>query len=266
MPDETSPCPARSHASQTKHLTYEQALRFNRQIVLPQFDLPGQEALLNSNILIIGLGGLGCSAAQSLCLSGVGQLTLVDDDSIDSSNLARQILFSESQIGQKKVDAARARLQQQNSHCDITAVSAKLDDKSLSALVKQQDLVLDCTDNLASRQQINALCYAAGIPLISGAAIRFEGQLQVIVPRLHTACYACVAPVLTAQELSCVEAGILGPVVQTIGVQQALLAIQYITKLGELPLNQLITYDALTFSWQKFTINPHPKCSVCAQQ
>ncbi|PRO72994.1 molybdopterin-synthase adenylyltransferase MoeB [Alteromonas alba] len=244
-------------------LSYPQAVTYNRHIVLPQIDLAGQEALLNARVLIIGLGGLGCSAAQLLCSSGTGQLTLVDDDKVEVSNLPRQILFSRAQVGQFKVHAARDRLHQLNPDCRIRTVTTRLDDEALRQAISEHDLVLDCTDNAASRQQINAICYAQQRPLVSGAAIRFEGQLLMVDPLNHSPCYQCITRLFSEQQLSCVEAGIFAPVVATIGTQQAHIALLWLMGKQVLPAGQLLTYDGLSLSWQQFTVPADPQCTVC---
>ncbi len=244
-------------------LSYPQAVTYNRHIVLPQIDLEGQEALLNARVLIIGVGGLGCPAAQLLCSSGTGQLTLVDDDKVEASNLPRQLLFSRAQVGQFKVHAARDRLHELNPDCRINTVTTRLDEEALQRAINEHDLVLDCTDSAASRQQINALCYAQQRPLVSGAAIRFEGHLLVVDPLNHSPCYQCITRLFSAQELSCVEAGIFAPVVATIGTQQAHIALLWLMGKQVLPAGQLLTYDGLSLSWQQFTVPADPQCPVC---
>ncbi|NVK54875.1 MAG: molybdopterin-synthase adenylyltransferase MoeB [Alteromonadaceae bacterium] len=247
-------------------LSYAQAVTFNRHIVLPQIDLGGQEALLNARVLVIGMGGLGCPAAQLLCSSGVGQLTLVDDDTVEHSNLPRQILFSAAQTGQLKVDAARDRLQAINPDCRINTVHTRLTDDALVDAINSHDVVLDCTDNSASRRQINRLCYSQNTPLVSGAAIRFEGQLLVVDPVQSSPCYQCVSRLVNEETLSCVEAGIFAPVVTTIGTQQAHIAMLLLMGTEVLAPGQLLTYDGLTLNWQRFTVPSDPYCEVCSHK
>lgn len=244
-------------------LTHSQVMRYNRHIVLPQFDLGGQEALYGSKVLIIGLGGLGTALSQSLCASGVGSLTLVDNDTIDAHNLPRQLLYTSQHCGMKKVEVAKAQLNVINPDCHIDTLDMRLVDEDMGALVAKHDVVVDCTDNLASRIQINKACWKKKKPLISGAAIRFEGQLFVSVPAKQTSCYGCVAHVFKMPELSCTEAGILSPVVSLIGVAQAHLVLQTLTGFGTLPVGQLQLFDGLTFQWQNFTVPRHPHCTVC---
>ncbi|OFI35350.1 HesA/MoeB/ThiF family protein [Alteromonas lipolytica] len=247
-------------------LSYAQAMTYNRHIVLPQIDLSGQEALLNAQVLVIGMGGLGCPAAQLLCTSGVGKITLVDDDIVASSNLPRQWLYSHAQVGQYKVHAARDRLHALNPDCRISVISQRLNDEDLAALIQQHDMVLDCTDNPASRLQINAQCYQQQRVLVSAASIRFEGQLQVVDPRQQSPCYQCVSRLFSAQALSCNEAGIFAPVVSAIGTQQAHIALLMLMGIEVLPPGQLMTYDGLSLTWQSFSVPADPQCPVCQPQ
>ncbi|OFC70875.1 HesA/MoeB/ThiF family protein [Alteromonas confluentis] len=244
-------------------LTHTQAMRYNRHIVLPQFDIDGQEKLLNARILLIGMGGLGNAVAQSLAAGGVGALTLIDDDKVEQHNLPRQILFTDADCGQFKVDAARSRLGALAPDCRITPLRARLSDEALLEQASQHDIIVDCTDNLASRRQINQVSVQAGIPLISGAAIRFEGQLFVSVPGDGKACYGCVEKRFHMAELSCNEAGILSPVVSMIGIAQAHLVMQCLSGFGTLPTGELQLFDGLNFQWQKFKVSPHPACDIC---
>ena len=248
-----------------KPLSHTDAMRFNRQIVLPQIDLEGQERLAESRILVIGVGGLGSAAANSLCASGVGNLTLVDNDTVEATNLPRQTLFDETQIGEGKVIAAKQRLEAINQACAITALSTSIHAQDINALIAQHDVVLDCTDNTDSRDAINKACVEQGVALVSGAAIRFEGQLFVYKPRA-SACYACLRTLFDAPELSCTEAGIFSPVVNIIGIYQAMLAMQLIMEVGEVPLNALLTFDGLGHQWQRWSLPKQPNCPVCGEQ
>lgn len=283
-------------------LSTKQVMRYNRQIVLPQVDIDGQELLASSRILIIGVGGLGNAAATSLCGSGVGKITLIDNDIVEHTNLPRQTLFDESQVGQSKVMAAKVRLTQINSDCEIVSIEASLlqDNMPLTAgnrageertesdsaeggatmrgatalekaeinthkLFSEHDIVLDCTDNTQSRDLINRLCYKHGVPLISGAAIRFEGQLFVAKPG-ESQCYACLRRLFSAPELSCTEAGIFSPIVNIVGTYQALLALQVLMGVGSVPVNTLLTFDGLQHEWQQWTLPATLQCDVCGNQ
>ncbi|WP_146711713.1 molybdopterin-synthase adenylyltransferase MoeB, partial [Escherichia coli] len=174
-------------------LSDQEMLRYNRQIILRGFDFDGQEALKDSRVLVVGLGGLGCAASQYLASAGVGNLTLLDFDSVSLSNLQRQTLHSDATVGQPKVESARDAMTRINPHIAITPVNALLDDAELAAVIAKHDLVLDCTDNVAVRNQLNAGCFAAKVPLVSGAAIRMEGQITVFTYQDGEPCYRCLS-------------------------------------------------------------------------
>lgn len=258
----------------SKSLTHQQAMRYNRHIVLPKVDLEGQEALLNANICIIGIGGLGTAAATSLCASGVGSLTLIDHDTVEATNLPRQTLFSEQDVGTNKVEAAKARLSEINSDCDITVIAEPFSAPSstkgttqlspaLKQAIERADVVLDCTDNTDSRDLINLLCFKLNTPLVSGAAIRFEGQLFVAIPG-ESRCYACLRTLFESPDLSCVEAGIFSPVVNIVGTYQAMLAMQVLMDFDNIPKNTLMTFDALSHEWRNWKLPKGVDCELCA--
>jgi adenylyltransferase/sulfurtransferase len=244
-------------------LTTEQAMRYNRQIVLPNFDLDKQEILLNAKVLIVGVGGLGCTAAQYLVAAGVGEITLIDDDKVEKTNLQRQILHGEADVGINKCLSAKASLEQLNSDIKIQVIQKRLALDDYLKLLESFDLVLDCTDNLASRNILNQACYQVKIPLVSGAAIRMEGQLMSIVPQVNTACYACISANFGEQNLSCVESGVMSPVVGIIGAMQALEAIKIVCDYGQSSVNKLMMFDGMTATWQTFTVSKKINCSVC---
>lgn len=247
-----------------KTLTTEQALRFNRQITLPNFDLDGQERLLNGKILIVGLGGLGCAASQYLVAAGLGRITLMDDDQVDKTNLQRQVLHSEENVGMNKCLSAKQALTRINSSAHISCLTKRLDQSSDMSFLLGFDLVLDCTDNLETRNLINASCYKARIPLISGAAIRMEGQILCISPTDHSACYSCLSQFFGEQSLTCSEAGVMSPLVGIIGAMQALQAIKFLSDYGDKGLNTLHTFDATTLQWQQFKVSKSRSCEVCS--
>lgn len=246
-------------------ITPAQAMRFARQILLPGIDLDGQETLLAAKVLIIGLGGLGCAAAQYLVAAGIGGVTLVDDDKVDTSNLQRQVLYNEKSVGLAKVDSAKATLSAINSQCVVHTIDKRLSALALAAQIDEHDLVLDCTDNLLARQQINAACFALHTPLISGAAIRFEGQVSTFLMDGFGPCYLCLSQAFGEQQLSCVEAGVMGPVVGIIGNMQALEAIKWLTGTGKLLAGKLLLFDGSSMQFQTFNITQHPQCKVCGQ-
>lgn len=244
-------------------LNTEQARRYSRQLMLPAMDFRGQEALLASKVLLIGVGGLGCAAAPYLVASGVGSITLVDDDTIDRSNLQRQILYREADIGLSKAEQAEASLRQLNAEISIQALQQRFTAEQLASLVPQYSLVLDCTDNLTSRNAINAACVKAKVPLVSGAAIRFEGQVASFSMQGDGACYHCLSQLFGEQQLSCMEAGILSPVVGIIGTMQALEAVKILAGVGTPLYGKLQLFDGLTSQWRQFNLLQDPACSVC---
>ncbi|MGO4892510.1 molybdopterin-synthase adenylyltransferase MoeB [Flavobacterium sp. W21_SRS_FM6] len=249
---------------QSPHLNQEQAMRYSRQIMLPGFDLEGQEKLLASRILLIGAGGLGCAAAQYLAAAGIGHITIVDDDKVELSNLQRQVLHSEATLGVNKSKSAQAALKRLNPLLSVDTFVKRMDDAKLSEQINLHDLVLDCCDNLETRQQLNQLCFTAKVPLVSGAAIRMEGQVCSFTQRAEHACYQCLSASFGEQNLSCMEAGIMSPVVGIIGAMQALEGIKILSGFGEALTNKLLMFDAMTSEWRRFTLMKHPRCAVCA--
>lgn len=245
-------------------ITQQQAMRYARQILLPGFDLDKQEQLLGSAVLQIGVGGLGCACAQYLVASGVGRITLVDDDKVELTNLQRQVLHGEDDIGKSKCASAQASLSLLNSDCQIDIIERRLSTQELHDMLSQYDLVLDCTDNLSTRNEINQACIRSGTPLVSGAAIRMEGQVICFQPSANAPCYQCLSALFAEQNLSCVEAGIMSPVVGVIGAMQALEAIKIITHYGESLTSRLLLFDAMTSRWQEFAVPKNPNCSACA--
>ena len=205
----------------------EQLNRYSRQLMVDELDLDGQEALAAARVLIVGCGGLANPAALYLAGAGVGQLVLADDDRVELSNLHRQVAFRGDQVHQSKAEALRDQLQLLNADVDVRSAVVRVDDAWLDDAVAEATLVLDCTDNFVTRQAINRACVAHAKPLVSGAAIRMDGQLAVFDLRAaDSPCYACVYGDGTDGDLACSEAGILGPVVGVVGTLQALAAIR----------------------------------------
>jgi len=246
-------------------LSDAEMLRYNRQIVLRGFDFDGQEKLKASRALIVGLGGLGCSAGPYLASAGVGHLTLLDFDRVSVSNLQRQILHHDAQIGLAKVDSARQQLSDINPHISIETVDRQLEDTELGELVARHDVVLDCTDNVATREQLNRLCFASKTPLVSGAAIRMEGQLSVFTWQETEPCYRCLSRLFGDAALSCVEAGVMAPLVGVIGSLQAMETIRLLTRFGDGVAGKLLMYDAMTLQFRTLKLAKDPHCEVCGK-
>lgn len=229
-------------------LTHQEELRYNRQIVLKDIDFDGQETLKSSKMLIVGLGGLGCAASQYLAVAGVGHLTLLDFDSVDLSNLQRQVLHDDSRLGMPKVESAKLSLQRLNPHIQVDTIHQLLDEQQLHDLVGKFDVVLDCTDNVTTRNQLDLACATHKIPLISGAAIRMEGQVSVFTYEDNTPTYHTLSRLFGDNALSCVEAGVLAPIVGLVGSIQALEAIKVRLKIGKNLCGRLLLIDGMTMS------------------
>ncbi|MEF1256738.1 MULTISPECIES: molybdopterin-synthase adenylyltransferase MoeB [unclassified Vibrio] len=245
-------------------LSDQEMLRYNRQIILKQFDFDGQEALKQSSILVLGAGGLGCASTQYLATAGVGTLTLIDDDVVELSNLQRQVLHHDSDIGVKKVDSAAQSLRELNPNITVNTFDKRLSDQQLSQLIEQHTLVLDASDNVETRNQLNRLCYANKTPLVSGAAIRMEGQVSVFTYQDdQQPCYQCLSALFGNTALSCVEAGVMAPVVGIIGAVQAMEAIKVISGYGTPKQGKILMLDALTMSWREMNLMKMPNCPVC---
>ncbi|MEX0493161.1 molybdopterin-synthase adenylyltransferase MoeB [Raoultella terrigena] len=247
-------------------LSDEEMLRYNRQIILRNFDFDGQERLKGARVLVVGLGGLGCAAAQYLAAAGVGALTLLDFDSVSLSNLQRQTLHSDAAIGLPKVDSARDSLARINPHVRLTPLNALLDQQALAAQIAAHDLVLDCTDNVAIRNQLNAGCFQHKTPLVSGAAIRMEGQISVFMYQDNEPCYRCLSRLFGENALTCVEAGVMAPLVGVIGSLQAMEAIKVLARFGTPAAGRLVMYDAMTCQFREMNLMRDPQCEVCASR
>ncbi len=242
----------------------EALLRYARHIMLPDIDIEGQEKLLAASVLVIGLGGLGSPVALYLAASGVGNLTLADFDTVDLSNLQRQIVHRTASLDQLKVDSAKALMLEINPGINIATIARRLDADELLEQVKLADVVVDCTDNYAVRFNINDACLASGTPLVSGAAIRLEGQLMVIDPRVPGApCYRCLYQDANQDGLNCAETGIAAPVVGVIGTLQALETIKLIIGIGESLAGYVLSFDAKYMDWRKLKLPRNPKCTAC---
>jgi molybdopterin/thiamine biosynthesis adenylyltransferase len=237
--------------------------RYSRQVVLREVGVHGQQVLRDSSVLVIGLGGLGAVASLYLAGGGLGRLLLADRERVEASNLQRQILYRSVDLGRPKTEAARERLAALNPDVQLEVHEGRLVPERLAAMVAAADVVLDCTDNFPTRFAINEACVRARKPLVSGAAIRFEGQLAVFdARRADGACYACLFPGGGEAGETCEEAGILGPVVGTIGSLQALAAMKLLLGRGD-DVNRLQVWNALDMSWRTVTVPRDPACAVC---
>ncbi|WP_286240993.1 molybdopterin-synthase adenylyltransferase MoeB [Neptuniibacter halophilus] len=248
-------------------LSDEQLLRYSRQIMLPDVDIHGQETWLNSSVLIIGLGGLGSPVAMYLAAAGVGELILVDDDEVDLSNLQRQIAHNVRRIGTPKVDSARNTIAGINPDTRVKSINERLEEDALNRLVATVDLVVDCTDNFSSRFAINRACFAHKKPLVSGAAIRMEGQVAVYDPlQADSPCYQCLYKEGEDEALTCSESGVLSPLVGIIGSVQALEALKVLASVGDSLAGRLLLLDAKAMQWRSMKLRKDPHCPVCSGQ
>ena len=243
----------------------EQLVRYSRQILLPSIDIDGQEKLLTARVLIIGMGGLGCPVALYLAGAGVGQLTIADFDQVDPSNLHRQVLYRTSDVGRNKVDAAVDQLTALNPEVSVTALANEMTSDNLLTAIQSVDIVVDACDNFTTRFAINQACVTARKPLVSGAAIRTEGQISVFRNDLSDSpCYRCLYPDHGENAESCAQSGILGPVVGTIGCIQAIETIKLLTGAGEPLAGRLLLFDALTMEWRTMRLKKDPDCPACS--
>jgi len=242
-----------------------ETLRYNRQIVLRGFDFDGQEKLKASHVLIVGLGGLGCAAAQYLAAAGVGSLTLLDFDTVSLSNLQRQTLHTDARIGMKKVASAAIALAGVNPHLRLQQIDHQLEDDALLALIAQCDVVIDCTDNVGTRNQLNKHCFQLKKALVSGAAIRMEGQVSVFTYKHDEPCYRCLSRLFGEDVLTCVEAGVMAPLVGTVGSLQAMEAIKLLTGYGEVKTGRLLMFDAMSLQFREMKLLKNPHCDVCGR-
>lgn len=248
-------------------LTDEQLLRYSRQIMLPEVEIDGQEAWLNSRVLIVGLGGLGSPVAMYLAAAGVGELVLVDDDEVDLSNLQRQIVHRSDAIGRPKVESARDSLKALNPDVGIEIHYERVSPERLDALVAGVDLVVDCCDNFTTRFAINRACCRHGRPLVSGAAIRLEGQVAVYDPsQPDSPCYQCLYREGEEENLTCSESGVLAPLVGIIGSVQATEALKVLANIGRPLVGRLQLLDAHGMEWRTLKLKKDPACPVCSVQ
>lgn len=242
-------------------------LRYSRHLLLDEIGIEGQQKLLDAAVLVIGCGGLGAAALPFLAAAGVGRLMIADDDTIDDTNLQRQTAFCEADIGHSKAEVLQGRLNALNSRTQISALNERLSEARLLELVQSVDLVLDCCDNFATRQAVNRACVAARTPLVSGAAVRFEGQIAVYRPDLpDTPCYACLFDGESANDGACAVFGVFSPLVGIIGTTQAAEALKLLMGIGANASGELLLYDALANEWQRLAFDKNPACRVCGHR
>jgi molybdopterin-synthase adenylyltransferase len=243
----------------------DQLLRYSRHILLDEVGIEGQEQVLAAHALIIGAGGLGSPAALYLASAGVGHITLVDDDVVDLTNLQRQIAHTTARVGQPKVASAAAAMAAINPGVRVTALQARADAGVLDKLVREATVVLDCSDNYATRHAINAACVAHATPLVAGAVIRFDGQITVVDPRAaHSPCYACIFPPQAEfEEVACSTMGVFAPLVGVVGAMQAAEALKLLAGIGTSLAGRLLMLDGRSMEWSTMHVGRAPDCAVC---
>ncbi|HZF85565.1 MAG TPA: molybdopterin-synthase adenylyltransferase MoeB [Burkholderiaceae bacterium] len=243
-------------------------LRYSRHILLEEFGIDGQARVSAAHVLVIGAGGLGSPAVLYLAAAGVGHITLVDDDTVDLTNLQRQVAHASDRVGQPKVASAKQAVHALNPQVRVEVETARADAALLARRVPQADVVLDCSDNFATRQAVNAACVAHGKPLVAGAAIRFDGQLAVYDPHdPQSPCYACLFPPdAQFEETRCAVLGVFGPVVGTIGTLQAHEALKLLAGVGGGLVGRLLMFDGRSSSFETMRVRRDPACPVCGQR
>jgi len=245
-------------------MTPELQERYNRQIKLPSVKENGQQKLIDAKVLIIGLGGLGSPVAMYLAAAGVGQLTLCDFDIVESSNLQRQVIHTEETVGELKVDSAKQFISSLNPYIKVTTIDHELTDDELLEHIQNADVVVDCTDNFPSRFALNRTCIKTGTPLVSGAAIRQEGQITTFDSRIENSpCYHCLYPDTGIESASCSMEGVIAPVVGIIGTMQAQEAINVLLGRPAL-IGKLLLLDAQQLEWQRMKLPKNPNCPACS--
>lgn len=244
----------------------QQLLRYSRQILLPQIDIEGQEKLLAARVLIIGAGGLGSPAAMYLAAAGLGHIAISDHDTVDLSNLQRQILHDTFDIGRSKTESAREALARLNPDVAVIAIPRKLEGAELDEATAAADVALDCSDNFATRFAVNAACVKTQTPLVSGAVIRFEGQVAVFTPgRNNSPCYHCLYPDQGELDVSCARNGVIAPLPGIVGAMQALEAMKLLLGLGRSLAGRLLLLDALVMEWHSMQLPRNPDCPTCGR-
>lgn len=244
----------------------DQLLRYSRHILLPQVDIAGQEAINAGSVLVVGAGGLGSPVCMYLAASGVGKLIVSDDDVVELSNLQRQIMHTQAAVGMTKVASAKAAIHALNKDVQVLALDKRLGEEELATLLVDVDVVVDCSDNLATRQRLNRICWQTSRPLVFGAAIRFEGQLSVFDFRdENSPCYECIFEHVDDEQLSCSENGIFSPIVGVVGCMQALEALKLLAGLTA-ATGRLGLFDGLKNQWRYMQVNKNTACKICCNK
>jgi molybdopterin-synthase adenylyltransferase len=245
-------------------LNDDQLVRYSRQILMPSIDLEGQERLLGSTALIVGAGGLGCPVAMYLAAAGVGTLILVDFDTVDLSNLQRQVGHTMADIGQLKTDSLKATIFAQNPDINVICINSKIEYADLSVYLDQIDVVVECSDNVSSRYFSNDFCVQYNLPLVNGAAIGLDAQVSVFNYGDHAPCYRCLFDNAQDEQLSCAQNGVLGPLVGMVGSMQAIETIKVLSGIGKVLSGRLLIFDALAAKWQSFNLKKSAQCQCCS--
>ena len=248
-------------------MTPKQQRRYSRQIKLTQVGEAGQAQLLRSKVLIVGMGGLGSPVSMYLAAAGIGDLTLTDYDRVDESNLQRQIAHSNASIGQLKASSARETLLRLNPETDVLALDYELDGDALIDQAKKADVLVDCTDNFPTRFELNRVSILTGTPLVSGAAIRWEGQISTFDPREDLSpCYQCLYSDVGLEAATCAMEGVIAPLVGIVGSIQAMEVINCILKTGDGLVGQVLVFDAIAMEWQSIKLRRNPDCPACSSK
>jgi molybdopterin-synthase adenylyltransferase len=244
-----------------------QLLRYSRQIMLPQIDIDGQQTLIESKALIIGAGGLGSPAAMYMAAAGVGEITIFDDDDVDLSNLQRQIAHRTQDVGSGKAVSAKNTLAKLNPDICVRAIKQRLTGEDLMQEVARHDVVLDCSDNFSTRFAVNKACVRQRKPLVSGAAIRFEGQIAVFTAgQDNSPCYNCLYADFGEEQQSCARNGVIAPLTGIIGSMQALEALKILMGIGRTLAGRLLLLDGLTMEWNSMLLRRNPRCPTCGEE
>lgn len=248
-------------------MTDDQLLRYSRHILLDEVGIEGQERILAAHAVVIGAGGLGSPATLYLGSAGVGRLTLVDHDVVDLTNLQRQIAHTQDRVGQPKVASAAQAVRAINPEAQVTCIQERADAALLDRLVQDATVVLDCSDNYATRQAVNAACVRHGKPLVAGAVIRFDAQITVVDPRdTQAPCYACLFdPQARFEEVACSTMGVFAPLVGVVGAMQAAEALKLVTGVGPSLAGRLLMLDGRSMEWSALRTARNPACPVCGQ-